>query len=183
MKDLLVPPKAELKCPQVNFKELVYPKIKNQALEVKKSDLLFSLTHGIYCNRARLFQQNRAEDNLYPKPACKRENLVEDIEHLFCTCYKERSAWQWITMKMLELLREKGSHPDTNNMDCILAMFPKSIQEAECILLLGAFVELVDQETVLKQKELLVNTVIGVLKNKSEYALRRAVPQVQLPLA
>ena len=53
-------------------------------------------------------------------------------------------------------------------MDFILAMFPKSRQEAEYILLLGTFDQLVDRETVLKQKELLVNTVIGVLKNKSE---------------
>ena len=67
-------------------------------------------------------------------------------------------------------------------MDFILAMFPKSRQEAEYILLLGTFDQLVDRETVLKQKELLVNTVIGVLKNKSEYARRRAVPQVHIPL-
>ena len=67
-------------------------------------------------------------------------------------------------------------------MDFILAMFPKSRQEAEYILLLGTFDQLVDRETVLKQKELLVNTVIGVLKNKSEYARRQAVPQVHIPL-
>ena len=64
MKDLLVSPKAELKFPQVNFKELVYPRLQNKVLEVKQRDLFFSLTHGIYSNRARLFQQNRADDNL-----------------------------------------------------------------------------------------------------------------------
>ena len=64
----------------------------------------------------------------------------------------------------------------------LMAMFPKCRQETECILLLGTFVQLVDRETILKQKELLVNTVIGVLKNKSEYARRRAVPQVHIPL-
>ena len=53
-------------------------------------------------------------------------------------------------------------------MDFILAMFPKCRQEAECILPLGTFVQLVDRETILKQKELLVNTVIGVLKNGGE---------------
>ena len=177
-----IPPKAESKFPQVNFKELVYPRLQNKALEVKQRDLLFSLTHGIYRNRARLFQQNRADDNLCPNPACRRENLVQDVEHLFCTCYKVRAAWQWTKKKMLELLRDQGRPPDTSNMDFILAMFPKCRQEAECILLLGTFVQLVDRETVLKQKELLVNTVIGVLKNKSEYAQRRAVPQVHIPL-
>jgi hypothetical protein len=34
--------------------------------------LLFPLTHCIYRNRARLFQQNRSEDYLCPNPACRR---------------------------------------------------------------------------------------------------------------
>ena len=50
------------------------------------------------------------------------------------------------------------------------------------MFILGTFVELVDKEAVIKQKELLVNTVMGVLQRKSEYVRRRAVPQVQLPL-
>ena len=83
---------------------------------------------------------------------------------------------------MLELLRDQGRPPDIRNIELILAMFPKSRQEVECTLLLGTFVELVDKEVVLKQKELLVNTVIGVLKSKSEYPRRRAVPQVHIPL-
>ena len=180
--DLLVPPKVELKFPQVNFKELVYPRLQSKILEVKQKDLLFSLAHGIYRNRARLFEQNRAEDSLCPNSACKRENLVQDVEHLFCTCYKVKAAWQWTRMKMLEMMRDQGRPPDVRNMDFILSMFPKCRQEAAVMLLLGTFVELVDRETVMKQKELLVNTVIGVLQNKSEYMQRRAVPQVQLPL-
>ena len=101
MKDLLVPPKVELKFPQVNFKEIVYPRLHSKVLEAKQKDLLFSIIHGIYRNRDRLFQQHRAEDNLCPHPACRRENLVEDVEHLFCLCYKVRAAWRWIKMKIL----------------------------------------------------------------------------------
>ena len=86
-------------------------------------------------------------------------------------------------MKMLELMRDQGGRPpDISNMDWILAMFPKCKQEAEVMLLLATFIELVDKEAVLKQKEVLVSTVIGVLKNKTEFIQRRAVPQVQLPL-
>ena len=44
------------------------------------------------------------------------------------------------------------------------------------------YVELVNEEVVLRQKELLVNTVIGVLKTKTESARRRAVPQAHIPL-
>ena len=47
---------------------------------------------------------------------------------------------------------------------------------------MGTYVELVDREVVLMQKELLVNTVIGVLKTKTESARRRTVPQADIPL-
>ena len=103
----------------------------------------------------RLFEQNRADDNLCPNPACRRENLVQDVEHLFCTCYKVRTAWQWTKRKMLELQRDQGRPPDIRNMDFILAMFPKSRHEVECIL--GTFVELVDREIDLKHKETYTN--------------------------
>ena len=56
MNDLLLCPKTEAKFPNVNLKELVYPRLRNQVLEVKQRDLLFSLIHGIYRNRERLFQ-------------------------------------------------------------------------------------------------------------------------------
>ena len=182
MTDLLVPPKVELKFPQVNFKKLVYPRLQNKVLEVKQRDLLFSLTHGIYRNRARLFQQNRADDNLCQNPACRRENLVHDVEHIFCLCYRVRAAWNWTRKKMVDFLTDQGRPPDVSNPDILLARFPKDRQEDECTLLLGTYVELVDREVVLKEKELLVDTLIGVLRTKTESARSRAVPQVQIAL-
>ena len=167
MSDLLVPPKVENKFHQVNFKELVYPRLQSKVLEVKQRDLLFSLIHGIYRNRERLHQQNRAEDIICQNPACKRHNLIHDVEHIFCVCYKVRAAWSWTRRKMLELLTDYGRPPDVTNTDILMARFPKCRQESECILLLGTYVELVDRESVLKQKELLVNTVIGVLQTKT----------------
>ena len=79
MEDLLTPPKVEFKYPGVNFRELVYPRIRNKVLEAKQKDLLFSIVHGIYRNRERLNQQNRTDDALCPNRACRRENLVQDI--------------------------------------------------------------------------------------------------------
>ena len=183
MTDLLVPPKVEIKFPQVNFKELVYPRLQSKVLESKQRDLLFSLNHGIYRNRDRLFQQGRAEDNTCPNPACKRENLVHDVEHIFCLCYKIRAAWTWIRRKILDFLTDRGRPPDVTNTDILLARFPKGRQENECTLLLGTYVELVDREAVVKQKELLVNTVIGVLQTRSVGARNRAVPQVDIDLS
>ena len=178
IRDLISPPKVEEKFPEVNYPALVYPRLHSKVLEVKQKDLLFSLTHNIYRNRARLFLQNRVEDNFCPNPACRRENLVQDVEHLFCKCYKVRAAWIWTKRKMQELLGDNGRPPDVENMDIIMARFPKGRQEAACTLLLGTYVELVDRETVLKQKELLVNTLIGVLQARTVSARSRAVPQV-----
>ena len=83
---------------------------------------------------------------------------------------------------MLEFLTDQGRPPDISNSDILLARFSKGRQDVECTLLLGTYAELVDREVVLKQKELLVNTVIGVLKTKTESARRRAVPQADIPL-
>ena len=44
------------------------------------------------------------------------------------------------------------------------------------MFLLGNFIELVDSETMSKQKELLVDTLVGVLKSKMVHIRSRAVP-------
>ena len=52
---------------------------------------------------------------------CLRESLVHNREHMFCSCYKVRSAWQW------------------SNMDIIMAMFQICRQEDECMFILEIF--------------------------------------------
>ena len=104
------------------------------------------------------------------------------MEYIFCICYKVREAWEWTRRKILDFLTDQGRPPDISNSDILLAKFPKGRQDDECTLLLGTYVELVNEEVVLRQKELLVNTVIGVLKTKTESARRRAVPQAHIPL-
>jgi hypothetical protein len=51
-----------------------------------------------------------------------------------------------------------------SNADIRMARFAKGRQDDECTLLLGTHDEFAHQEVVLKQKDLLVNTVIGFLK-------------------
>ena len=81
------------------------------------------------------------------------------------------------------LLKDQDRPPNVSNSNILLAQFPKSRQEDEYTLLLGTYMELVDKEAVLKQKELLVNTVIGVLQTKTVSARSRAVPQAHITLA
>mgnify|MGYP001240135860 CR=1 FL=1 len=68
MTDLLVSPKVELKFLQVNFKDLVYPRVSHSVCETKQRDVNYVIIHGIYKNRHRLFQQHRAGDSVNIKP-------------------------------------------------------------------------------------------------------------------
>ena len=75
-------------------------------------------------------------------------------------------------------MTELGPPISVDNIDIILAMFPTCRQEDECIFLLGTYVELVDREVVSGQKELLLDTLLGVLRAKTENNRRIAVPRV-----
>ena len=93
MSSLLTPPKVETKFPLVSFPEIVYPRYNHAVLEVRQRDVMFTMIHGIYKNRQRLFQQNRADDPHCTNKACKNSNFVETLKHIFCTCFKVRTAW------------------------------------------------------------------------------------------
>ena len=108
--------------------------------------------------------------------------MIQNIEHIFCSCYKVRAAWSWTKRKLLSFLADRGRPPDVSNTDILLARYPKGRQEDECLLFLGTYVELVDQEVVLKQKELMMNTLLGVLQAKTVSIGRRAGPQVHIAL-
>ena len=64
MSSIGTPPKVEQKHPLVNFPNIVYPRVVPAVLEMKVRDIIFSIVHGIYKNRERLFQQGRVEDQL-----------------------------------------------------------------------------------------------------------------------
>ena len=110
------------------------------------------------------------------------EGRTQDVEHIFGTCYRVTAAWQWVRDKVMGLLSRPGPPPVLSNFAIIMAMFPKGLQETECMFLLGTYIELVDTEAVSKQKELLVDTLLGVIKTKAQYVRSRAVPQFYLSL-
>ena len=182
MTDLLVPPKVELKFPLVNFPGLVYSRMNYRVLEARQRDVSYSVIHGLYKNRDRLFQQGRADNGLCQNQACKHSDMVESVEHIFCLCFRVRSAWLWLRDKVLELMSDQGPAPPVSNTELIMLMYPKCRKEAEVAFLLCTYMELVDREAIGKQKELMVGTVRGVLRAKVEQTKIRAVPQINFPL-
>jgi hypothetical protein len=182
MSDLLVPPKVELKFPLVNFPGLVYSRMNYRVLEARQRDVSYSVIHGLYRNRDRLFQQGRADNGLCQNQACKHSDMVESLEHIFCLCFRVRSAWLWLRDKVLELMSDQGPAPPVSNTELIMLMYPKCRKEAEVAFLLCTYMELVDREAIGKQKELMVGTVRGILRAKVEQTKIRAVPQINFPL-
>ena len=182
MADLLVPPKVEQKFPLVNFPQLVYSRMNHKVLETKQKDVSYSVIHGLFKNRERLFQQGRADDSLCSNQACKRSGLVESVEHVFCQCFRVKTAWLWLRAKVTELLSDQGPAPAVSNAELIMFMYPKCRREAEAVFLLCTFMELVDREVAGKQKELMVGTLRGVLRAKVEQLASRAVPEINFPL-
>ena len=181
MSSLLTPPKIETKFPLVNFPKLVYPRYNHAVLEAKQGDIMFAMIHGIYKNRQRLFQQDRTDDPLCTNQACKNSNLAHSVEHIFCGCFRVRTAWLWVRQKLLVLWGDQGPLTAPTNQEIIMLMYPKVTQEAETIFLLGIFMELVDREVVGKHKELLVGTVKGVFQAKVSQIASRAAPELHFP--
>ena len=182
MADLLVPPKVELKFPLVNFPELVYGRMNHSVLETKQKDVSYAIIHGLYKNRDRLFQQHRADDPLCSNQACRISGMAQTVEHIFCLCFRVKTAWLWLREKLIELLSDQGAAPALSNTELLMLMYPRCRREAEAAFLLGTYMELADKELVGKQKELMVGTVRGVLRAKVEQLTSRAVPEIHLPL-
>jgi hypothetical protein len=66
-------------------------------------------------------------------------------------------------------------------MEIIMLMYPSCRKEVKVSFLLGTFLEQVHKEVMLKEKELLVNTLKGVLTSRLTQNRSRAVPDVLLP--
>ena len=82
----------------------------------------------------------------------------------------------------MELLSRLGPAPVVSDDEIILLMYPKCMQEMECLLLLGNYMELVDKEVVSMQRELSVDTLLGFIEAQLETVKNRNVPQIFLNL-
>ena len=68
----------------------------------------------------------------------------------------------------------------TSNTEFILLQYPKDIQDKECIWLIGNYVEIVDNVTIGKSKNLNVEELKGVLRARLQGMAGRAVVQPNL---
>ena len=64
-------------------------------LEPPIQSLMFLLVHNILPVKSRLHRLN-----LVNTDRCKEDNMLEDVEHVFCHCVKSRAGWQWVKYKI-----------------------------------------------------------------------------------
>ena len=174
--DVLPAPKVELEFPHVNFKELVYPRLKSLVLEAGPRDTLYCIVHGLYRNRARLFRQNRAQDPYCPEPECR--GAVQDREHIFSSCTRVVTAWLWVRRKLRQLLANTVGVMGTTNEEFLLLQYPKDTMDTECVWLIGNYVEVVDSFVVGKNRKLNLDQLI--LRGRLQGISSRAVVQPQI---
>ena len=139
---------------------------------------LFSLVHGLYRNRARLYRQNRAANPYCPVPEC--QDAVQDREHIFCSCSRVVEAWLWMRNKLTQLIANTIGVRGTSSEDFLLLQYPKDTQDKECLWLIGNYVEIIDSIVVGKNKVLKVNQLQGILRERLQGMVTRAVVRPQL---
>ena len=178
IEDVIQPPKVESDFPGVDFPGLVYPRLSHAVLEPGPRDILFSLVHGIYKNRAKLFRQHRAQDDSCPVPEC--QGAVQDREHIFCSCSRVLEAWLWTRSRLLQLLPGIVGAVGTSNEEFILLQYPADTLDLECVWLLGNYMEIVDSYVVAKNRILRREQLRGILRTRLLGMSSRAVvwPQI-----
>ena len=178
--DIFLPPKVEGKYPDVDFKNTVYPRLKFRILEPEARDVLYCIVHGLVPNKSRLFQQGRAVDPCCPLPECQGQ--VQDLQHIFCSCWLVAGAWAWLRSKLLQLLptTEEGIAQATTNSDFISLQFPVDVMDQECTWLLGNYCSLVVNTVTGRRRKMGAEVLAGRMRGRLQRLRGRAVVQPQL---
>ena len=77
----------------------IWERLNHPVLTSKVRDIMFLVIHNILPTRDRLHRLNMSENN-----KCKKEDGVEDVEHLFTGCVRSQVAWAWARRKIMHLL-------------------------------------------------------------------------------
>lgn len=83
----------------------------------------------------------------------------------------------WLRSRLLKLLPNTVGAMGTTPEEFILLQFPRDTREAECVWLIGNYVEVVDSTVMSKGKKLTVDHLRGVLRSRLQAMSSRAVLQ------
>ena len=178
--DVILPPKVGLKFPSVDYQNLVYPCLAYKILEPESKDILFCIIHGIVYNKERIYQQGRSQDPYCPLPEC--HGKVQDLKHIFCSCFLVKEAWTWLLSKLHQNL---PATPDVlvtsyTNLEFLKLQFPADTMDQECTWLMGIFCSAVVNTVIGRKRRLKVEELAGRVRGRLQHLGARAVVQPQL---
>ena len=159
---------------------MVYPRLVYRILEPESRDILFSIVHGLVYNKNRMFHQGRVQDPHCPLPEC--QNQVQDLEHLFCSCFLVVEAWGWILSRLKENLpATPGALMATyTNKEFLMLQFPADTMDKECTWLLGNYCSIVASSVTGRKRRLRADVLAGKMRGRLQGLKGRAVVQPQL---
>ena len=160
---------------QVNFLELVYPRLNNSILEAEPRDALFCMVHNLHAIRERLLQQRRAQNPFCPLPQC--QNKIQDREHLFSSCFLVSQTWLWFRNKLLHLLPTTVGAVATSSEDFLLLRFPRDTMEKELVWMIGNFCDIVLKIVIAKKRRLSADYLSSLMKSRLQSLKHRTVVQ------
>ena len=77
----------------------IWVRLNHPVLTSKMRDIMFLVIHNILPTRDRLHRLNMSDNAM-----CKKEDGLEDVEHLFTGCLRTQVAWAWTRRKIMHLL-------------------------------------------------------------------------------
>ena len=101
-----------------------------------------------------MYQQRRVQDPYCPLIEC--QGKVQDLEHLFCSCFLVKEAWAWLQSKLLENLPATPAAlaRSYTNLEVLKLEFPADILDQECTWLLGNYCRIVATTVTGKKRRL-----------------------------
>ena len=88
----------------------------------------------------------------------------EDTTNMFMECSLVREAWGWVRLRLLSVLPDRCGR--TFNFEFLSFMFEKSIMDKEAVWLIGAFLEFVWKEKLMKKRIVKLQHLVGYIELK-----------------
>ena len=138
----------------------MWNRLDSPVLDPLAREYLFLIINNIVPNRERLYMKM----NMVNSPHCVVCNVREDNTHLFMECVLVREAWGWVRMRLLSMLPAECAV--TSNFEFLHLMFDQHFMENEAVWLIGAFLEFVWKEKLVKHNLVKLDHLIGYVELK-----------------
>ena len=167
----LPPPNIQLRYPDQDW-PLTWERLQSRVLSSKAKSFLYLIVHERVGTRER---GHRLMPGRFNSSICSHCEEVESSAHRYLYCSFVADAWAWVRRR-LDLL-------DTSTVlftdyQILRLDFFKSLRENAIVWLIGTFIELVENDVVLRGNKLNCVSIKGFFKQKKQYANNLDFPEL-----